>query len=52
MSLRDVLVLAQGTSEEGTERGMVGAREREKGGSERRKEGATKRGRGAWEEGR
>ena len=36
----------KGTSEEGTELGMDGARERGEGESERRREGATERGRG------
>ena len=43
----------KGTSEEGTERGMDGARERGEGGSERRMDGWIERGRnGVWEEGR
>ena len=37
-----------GTSEEGTELGMDGARERREGGSEQRREGATERVRGTW----
>ena len=44
--------LRKGTSEEGTEQGMDGARERGEGGSEQRREGATERGRGtgrSWE---
>ena len=45
------LRINKGTGEEGAERGMDGAREREEGGSEGRKngagrEGATERGRG------
>ena len=38
--------LRKGTSEEGTELGMDGARKRGEGGSDRRREGATERGRG------
>ena len=38
--------LRKGTSEEGTELGMDGARERREGGSERRREGATEQGKG------
>ena len=42
--------MRKGTSGEGTELGMDGARERREGGSERRREGSTDRARGTREE--